>query len=369
MKRSSYLRNIIRKIIEKDPNMDRIDSVTFKITDECNLKCSMCGYARNRMSEQAILEGLRVDEWKRVVDELADLGVMYISILGGEPLLYPGLFEVLEHIRKRGIQSGITTNGVHLRQHAEQLMAVGLHRINVSLDAFPDVHDRIRGVEGTFAAAMEGIKHLSHLRGGHSVPEMIVNVVVSEENQNLLEDYLHYLEQIPEVDRIFLVLGTFTTVALGEQYAREMKESFQCDPSSWQGFVNCLGKIDPEKIARVYLRIKNGEYKKKITIFPPLPSVDDIDTYYEHPEEHFGWVEKCCWKPWFGVDVRANGDVAVCNDWPDYLVGNVRNESLATIWNGEKMHTFRKYLMSGKDFAICMRCPWRYLPNFFLVDP
>lgn len=369
MKRRSYLRNIIRGILEKNLTMDRIDSVTLKITNECNLYCSMCGYARNRVETPTFLDEMDVDDWKRVIDELADIGVTYISILGGEPLLYPGLLEVMEYIGHRGIHSGITTNGVYLKCYAAQLVKVGLQRLNVSLDCFPEAHDQIRGVEGTFAAAMEGIREVHHLCGEGEGPEIIINVVVSEKNQHLLEAYLHYLEQMSEVDRIFLMLGTFTTLPLGEQYVKQMKDAFQCEPTTWKGFANCLGEIDTDTIAQLYSLIKKGDYKKKITILPPLSSVEDIEQYYRQPEENFAWVERRCWKPWFGIDIRANGDVAVCNDWPDYLVGNVRKDSITAIWNGEKMQKFRSYVASGKEFAICTRCPWRYLPNFIVADP
>lgn len=369
MNRNPYLRNIIRSISDKSSTIERMDSVTIKITNECNLNCSMCGYARNRKKDQILPEELGVSEWKRVIDELDGLGVTYISVLGGEPLMYPWLTEILEYMKLKGIQSGITTNGVYLEKHAEQLIKAGLTRINVSLDAFPEIHDKIRGVEGTFAAAVKGIKKIHSLRGNQNSPKIIANIVVSEENQHILEEYLHYLEQMDEVDSIFLVLGTFTTPALGERYAKQVKKEFQCEGNSWKGFVDCLGDIDIKKVDRIYNLIKMNEYKKKVTILPPLPSREDIEKYYRHPEETFKWTEKCCWKPWVGVDIRANGDVVVCNDWPDYTVGNVRTESMADIWNGEKIKKIRDFISKGNEFSVCTRCPWRFLPSFFLADP
>ncbi|HEX2925131.1 MAG TPA: radical SAM protein [Ruminiclostridium sp.] len=369
MNRNPYLRNIIRSITGQSSTIERMDSVTIKITNECNLNCSMCGYARNRKKDQIIQEELDVSEWKRIIDELSGLGVTFISVLGGEPLMYPRLTEILEYMRLKGIQSGITTNGVYLEQYAEQLIKAGLTRINISLDAFPEVHDRIRGVEGTFAAAVKGIQKIHSLRGNENNPKIIANIVVSEENQNILGNYLHYLEQMKEADSIFLVLGTFTTHALGERYAKQAGEEFQCRAESWRGFADCLGDIDIKEVTRIYNLVKSNEYKKKITILPPLPSSEDIERYYRHPEETFEWTEKCCWKPWVGVDIRANGDVVVCNDWPDYIVGNARTESMSEIWNGAKIKKIREFILKGKEFAVCNRCPWRFLPSFFLADP
>lgn len=369
MNRNPYLRNIVGCIRDKSLSIPKMDSVTIKITNECNLNCSMCGYARNLKNEQVKTSELGIGEWKKVIDELKDLGTTYISVLGGEPLMYPGLLEVLDYMKSKGIQKGITTNGVYLKQYAERLINVGLHRINVSLDAFPEIHDSIRGVEGTFSAAIEGVREIYRLREGKVTPEIIINIVISEDNQQHLEEYLHYLEQMPEIDRIFLVLGTFTTYSIGKDYEQQMKEVFQCKATSWKGFVDCLGKIDTKKITELCELISKGQFKKKITVFPPLHSNGEVEQYYINPEKNFKWLESCCWKPWFGVDIRADGAVVVCNDWPDYEIGNLQDESMAEIWNGEKIKKLRKYIADGNEFSICKRCPWRYLPSFFTADP
>ena len=88
----------------------------------------------------------------------------------------------------------------------------------------------------------------------------------------------------------------------------------------------------------------------------PNLALEEIPTYYENPQEMFGY--KRCVAPWFMVDIMPNGDVVTCRDHPDYLVGNIRNDSLLTIYNNERYKAFRNALRDSKDglFPICARC-------------
>ncbi|MCP4147547.1 MAG: radical SAM protein, partial [bacterium] len=348
--------------------IEKIDGVTFKITNRCNLYCQMCGYARNRAFEEKGEPELSLSQWQRVIDELVEMGINYFSILGGEPLLYPGLPEDQKYIAQKGKQCGITTNGLLLEENAQMLSEAGLHRIHISLDCFPEIHDAIRGTEGTFDRAMKGIKKIHRLKKGNQGPEIIANVVVSETNQDVLDKYLTHLSTQPELSKIYLIYGTFTTEKLGKAYSRELENNFGCPASSWEGFVRCLGNVDPKKIAGVYRNIQKGIYEKKIYTFPPLPKEEDIFTYYGEPGKQFQWVEERCWKPWYGMDFHADGSVAVCNDWPDYVIGNVKQQSVKQLWNGERIQKLRSYIGEDKEFSVCKRCPWRYLPNFIRAD-
>src|SRR5262245_26844323 len=71
----------------------------------CNLDCGYCN-EYDQVSKPVPLE-----EMKRRLDTLADMGTSIITISGGEPLLHPELEEVIRHIRKRGMIAGMITNG------------------------------------------------------------------------------------------------------------------------------------------------------------------------------------------------------------------------------------------------------------------
>src|SRR5580704_13390324 len=71
----------------------------------CNLACGYC----NEYDD--VSKPVPLDEMKRRLDFLADMGTSVITISGGEPLMHPELEEVIWHIRSRGMIAGMITNG------------------------------------------------------------------------------------------------------------------------------------------------------------------------------------------------------------------------------------------------------------------
>ena len=76
----------------------------------CNLDCTYC----NEFDD--VSTPVPLDEMKKRLDRLADMGTSIITISGGEPLLHPELDDVIRHIRKRGMIAGMITNGFFLNK-------------------------------------------------------------------------------------------------------------------------------------------------------------------------------------------------------------------------------------------------------------
>jgi MoaA/NifB/PqqE/SkfB family radical SAM enzyme len=95
----------------------------------CNLACTYC----NEFDDFS--DPVPLEEMKRRLDLLADMGTSIITISGGEPLLHPGLDEIIRHIRRRGVIAGMITNGFLLtEERIEQLNAAGLEHLQISID-------------------------------------------------------------------------------------------------------------------------------------------------------------------------------------------------------------------------------------------
>src|ERR1700682_5260620 len=101
---------------------------------QCNLACTYC----NEFDDFS--KPVQLEEMKKRLDLLADMGASIITISGGEPLLHPDLDEVIRHIRKRGMIAGMITNGFFLnRERIERLNEAGLEHLQISIDnAVPD---------------------------------------------------------------------------------------------------------------------------------------------------------------------------------------------------------------------------------------
>jgi MoaA/NifB/PqqE/SkfB family radical SAM enzyme len=95
----------------------------------CNLDCGYCNEYDN-FSKPVLLE-----EMKKRLDILADMGTSIITISGGEPLMHPELEEIIRHIRKRGMIAGMITNGFLLsKERIGTLNEAGLEHLQISID-------------------------------------------------------------------------------------------------------------------------------------------------------------------------------------------------------------------------------------------
>src|ERR1700686_5105637 len=95
----------------------------------CNLDCGYC----NEYDD--VSKPVPLEEMKRRLDLLADMGTSMITISGGEPLMHPELEEVIRHMRKRGIYAGMITNGFLLsKERIGKLNDAGLEFLQISID-------------------------------------------------------------------------------------------------------------------------------------------------------------------------------------------------------------------------------------------
>ncbi|MCK4959011.1 MAG: radical SAM protein, partial [Planctomycetes bacterium] len=136
---------------------ERRPIVVWNITRACNLKCVHCyndsgtGKASNEVStEQA----------KKVLDDLAAFGAPSVLFSGGEPLVRPDLFELMEYAAGTGLRVVISTNGTLIdADKAARIKKIGVSYVGISLDGIGSVNDEFRGVEGAFEDAVRGIRN------------------------------------------------------------------------------------------------------------------------------------------------------------------------------------------------------------------
>lgn len=131
-------------------------TVNWTLSYDCNFSCSHC-YSRG--SER---EPLPLPDVLRVVDELARCRVGFVNFGGGEPLVYPHLFEVARAAAGRGIRVTMNTNGWLLDDlAAEEIREAGFAAVGVSIDgATAPVHDSFRARPGSFERALGALENL-----------------------------------------------------------------------------------------------------------------------------------------------------------------------------------------------------------------
>src|SRR5260370_29745508 len=94
---------------------------------QCNLACTYC----NEFDDFS--KPVPLEEMKKRLDILADMGTSIITISGGEPLMHPDLDEVIRHMRRRGLIPGLSTNGFYLnKERTYRLNDAGLGALHIT---------------------------------------------------------------------------------------------------------------------------------------------------------------------------------------------------------------------------------------------
>ncbi len=148
-----------------DSHGRQVTYLRVSITDRCNLRCFYC--LPRSCGVPARSATLDLDEIAAIVRVGVGLGITKIRITGGEPLVHPGVIDFVKELNGlHGIRDlALSTNGTLLAEHAEDLRAAGLARVNVSLDSLrPAVFKAVSGrsdlarvVAGIDAASAAGL--------------------------------------------------------------------------------------------------------------------------------------------------------------------------------------------------------------------
>lgn len=129
--------------------------VRISVTNSCNYSCVFChreGFPGSSGNE------LSPEDWDFFIGVATRLGLRYYKFTGGEPLLYRGIVEVVESVRRHGGVPSITTNGYLLKELAGPLSRAGVDHINVSLHSLRrEVYSAITGSD-SLERVLEGIR-------------------------------------------------------------------------------------------------------------------------------------------------------------------------------------------------------------------
>jgi len=129
----------------------------WEITLKCNLACSHCG---SRAGDSRVNE-LSTTEALDLVQQMADLGVIDVSLIGGEAFLRPDWLMIASEITRLGMNANMTTGGFGIsRGTAKRMKEAGINNVSVSVDGLELTHDRLRGKPDAWQQCFKTIEHL-----------------------------------------------------------------------------------------------------------------------------------------------------------------------------------------------------------------
>lgn len=178
----AYLNHIYKKTFPPPPK-----KLNLMLTKRCNLSCKFCNFPfRNYRAKDMTRE-----DAFRVIIQAANLGIKDLEITGGEPLLHPELFEIIDYAMSKSMLVHITTNGLLLSRSIEQIVSSKPKTICVSVDGQEGTHDELRGLGGCYKKVLEGIEMLQR-----RVPDIVITVsfVVTNKNVHELDGVYNYFK-------------------------------------------------------------------------------------------------------------------------------------------------------------------------------
>ena len=138
----------------------RISYAVWEITLKCNLACQHCGSRAGeaRSQELSTLEALNL------VQQLAEVGIQEVNLIGGEAFMRPDWLEIAKAITEAGMICGMTTGGFGIsRETAQKMKDAGIQVVSVSVDGLEATNDHLRGKTGSWEWAFKTMSHLKQV--------------------------------------------------------------------------------------------------------------------------------------------------------------------------------------------------------------
>ena len=285
-------------------------SVQLDLTYRCNERCVHCYLDHDDHGEMTSAE------IKDLLDQMADAGVFYLTLSGGEILMRRDFFQILEHARLRTFCVKLKTNGVMIRaKEAKRLRALGVESIQISIYSHrPEVHDAITKVPGSLRNSIEAVRFL-RTQGLHVV---LANVLMVQN----AADYKGVRALAAELGVRCSLDPTVTPMMDGDRSILSLN-------------------VDQAALREVF---RNGDLVGNVEEFCAPPSAVDADALDTLP----------CSAGHTACYVSPYGDVYPCVQFP-LPSGNVRHTRFVDIWrDSPQLKEVRSITL--RDMPSCSKC-------------
>lgn len=138
----------------------RTSYAVWEITLKCNLACSHCGSRAGK----ARTEELSTQEALNLVQQLAEVGIKEVTLIGGEAFLRPDWLEIAQAISQAGMRCSVTSGGFGISlETARRMKEAGIAMVSISVDGLEATHDRLRGRKGSWQSAFRTMSHFREI--------------------------------------------------------------------------------------------------------------------------------------------------------------------------------------------------------------
>lgn len=323
-------------------------SVSISITGKCNLKCNYCFYA----NEMEGLKDLPTATWLKFFEELGGIGIMDASLTGGEALLRPDIFELIDGVIANRMRYNVLSNGTLiddklLKKFEQGKRRLRLDYIQVSIDgSTAAIHDQSR--PNSFDRAVRGLRLLKE--AGFPIA---VRTTINRANLHDLENIARFLLEDIGV-RSF---GSNEAMPIGSGCRSEAdmsltsKEKMEAMATIGRLQRRYPGQLSaqagPQAKRKMYAEMvharRTGEKAKSWTM---------------------GFLTSCgC--VFSKIDILHDGSIVPCCMLPGLVLGNITSDSILDIWHNHPtiIALRERRSIPMRQVLGCETCEWNQYCN------
>lgn len=304
----------------------------WEVTMGCNMRCGHCGSS----CAEPLADELSTEKALDLCDQIAELGLKWITLSGGEPLTRKDVTKLVKRLSEKGVAVNMITNGWMLSQEmAESLKESGISTLAISIDGTRDIHDKIRK-EGAFEHARQAFSRLKSIG-------VSTGAVTTVTNQNI--DCLQNLKN----ELISMGVETWQ-IQLGLPMGNLKKQpDWVLDPAKMNHIIDFCYETAKEGKIRIFPADCIGYYTKKELEIKQISYRTNAVSVWDG-----------CNAGIRGFGILQNGDILGCTSIrsKEFIEGNINERSLRDIWEDKENFLWRRDMSKDKLTDSCKICKY-----------
>lgn len=305
-------------------------TAVWEVTMGCNMQCKHCG----SKCKEPLPGELTTEEALDLCDQIGELGLKWITLSGGEPLIRKDVCQLIERLRKNNVIPNIITNGWLLTEEMlDNLIEAGVGSLAISIDGIGEKHDYMRR-SGSYERDMQALE----LMAKKNVTPAVITTVTRGNIDTLEAMYEIFKEK--QVKLWQLQIG----LPMGS--LKEQSELI-LQPEQIEDLLDFMYSKLNQSEMKVYPADCIGYYTDKDSILRGMIFGSEQPVVWEG-----------CGAGKHGFGILHNGDILGCTSIRDrqFIEGNIRERSLRNIWEDEESFSWSRKMSKDKLKGHCKEC-------------
>jgi radical SAM protein with 4Fe4S-binding SPASM domain len=305
--------------------------VIWEVTGACNLRCKHCLSDSGRSKQNE----LNTSEAKRLIDTLEMMKIFNINFSGGEPLIRPDIFELLEYASEKKMGIELLSNGALITPEViKKLENTNIFSVQISIDGLKNTHDAFRGIKGSFKRSINAIKLLKNANYGLSISSAVTR-------QNI--------DEIPEIIDSAIDLGANsykTTLFMPTGRGKNNVDDLILTPHDVKRFTFML--LEKKKEVGDKIIISNEE------LYPWL--IGNPNKTCSKSQKREDNAKIGCTAGNSSLYITPDGKITPCPFLSKFVAGDIRKGNLKRIWNKSSTFEIFRNITKGDLKGKCGNC-------------